>query len=180
MDGPVQRRSPAHPVDQRPHRDSRDRRRDAVGDAAVHERRAVHDFQQQHRRRSERRADRSVAGRHLQRHAPSRSDADVENKGGRNGAIGPDYFQVDVRAGWRAASGRRTGRSSCSSTSSTSPTARTSTTRRATSGSRRRSCVLTNLRGGGGFPRQAQLGVRYVLIVRWRRAGVGGPAPSLS
>ena len=25
----------------------------------------------------------------------------VENKGGRNGAIGPDYFQIDVRAGWR-------------------------------------------------------------------------------
>jgi hypothetical protein len=25
----------------------------------------------------------------------------VEPKGGRNGAIGPDYFQIDVRAGWR-------------------------------------------------------------------------------
>ncbi len=25
----------------------------------------------------------------------------VEYKGGRNGAIGPDYFQIDVRAGWR-------------------------------------------------------------------------------
>ncbi len=25
----------------------------------------------------------------------------VENKGGRNGAIGPDYFQLDLRAGWR-------------------------------------------------------------------------------
>ncbi|MGH9658748.1 MAG: hypothetical protein ACRD96_09400, partial [Bryobacteraceae bacterium] len=25
----------------------------------------------------------------------------VESKGGRNGAIGPDYFQIDVRAGWR-------------------------------------------------------------------------------
>ena len=26
---------------------------------------------------------------------------DVDYKGGRNGANGPDYFQVDVRAGWR-------------------------------------------------------------------------------
>ena len=25
----------------------------------------------------------------------------VNNKGGRNGAIGPDYFQIDLRAGWR-------------------------------------------------------------------------------
>src|SRR5262249_1566321 len=25
----------------------------------------------------------------------------VKNKGGRNGAIGPDYFQLDLRAGWR-------------------------------------------------------------------------------
>ena len=42
----------------------------------------------------------------------------VENNGGRNGAIGPDYFQVDLRAGWRRrfAANRR---SSCSSTSST-------------------------------------------------------------
>ncbi len=42
-------------------------RRHVVLDDAVHERLAVHDFQQQHRRRPERRAGRSVAGRHLQR-----------------------------------------------------------------------------------------------------------------
>ena len=25
----------------------------------------------------------------------------VEYEGGRNGATGPDYFQIDLRAGWR-------------------------------------------------------------------------------
>ena len=33
----------------------------------------------------------------------------VKNDGGRNGAIGPDYLQLDLRAGWRAADPRRTG-----------------------------------------------------------------------
>jgi hypothetical protein len=83
----------------------------------------------------------------------------VENKGGRNGAIGPDYFQLDVRAGWHASL----------------PNNRTvelfldifNMTNRANfdnpSGDERLTStflVLTNLRGGSGFPRQAQLGVR--------------------
>ena len=42
--------------------------------------------------------------------------------------IGPDYFQADVRAGWRRPS--RSARSSCSSISTTSPTGPTSTIRR--------------------------------------------------
>ena len=42
---------------------------------------------------------------------------DVENEGGRNGAYGPDYFQVDLRAGWRQRIQERTmERSSTSST----------------------------------------------------------------
>ena len=84
----------------------------------------------------------------------------VENKGGRNGAIGPDYFLVDVRAGWHASL----------------PNNRTlelfldifNITNRANfdnpSGDERLAStflVLTNLRGGSGFPRQAQMGVRF-------------------
>ena len=69
----LERRSPAYARRQRPHRDSEDERRDAVGDAALHERSAVLDHQQQHRCRPERRAERSVAGRHLQRHAPAKA-----------------------------------------------------------------------------------------------------------
>ena len=84
----------------------------------------------------------------------------VENKGGRNGAVGPDYLQLDLRAGWR----RRI------------KAAHTvevffdifNVTNRANfenpAGDERLPStflVLTNLRGGGGFPRQAQFGVRY-------------------
>jgi len=58
---------------------------------------------------------------------------DVESKGGRNGAIGPYYFQIDVRAGWRLA-WARTARSMSISTSSTSPITPTGTIRPATGG----------------------------------------------
>ena len=84
----------------------------------------------------------------------------VENDGGRNGAIGPDYLQLDLRAGWR----RRirggqavevfldifnvTNRANFDNPSGDERVTSTF-------------LVLTNLRGGGGFPRQAQFGVRY-------------------
>ena len=85
---------------------------------------------------------------------------DVKNDGGRNGAYGPDYFQVDVRAGWRVKMRKSqalnifldifniTNRGNFDNPS----------------GDRRVPAtylVLTNLRGGGGFPRQAQFGLRY-------------------
>jgi Carboxypeptidase regulatory-like domain/TonB-dependent Receptor Plug Domain len=84
----------------------------------------------------------------------------VESKGGRNGAIGPDYFQIDVRAGWR---GRMRGSQALelfldifnitNEVNWNNP-----------SGDRRTASTflrLVNLRGGSGFPRQAQMGVRY-------------------
>jgi hypothetical protein len=53
----------------------------------------------------------------------------VTYAGGRNGAVGPDYFQLDLAPAGGAESGA-TRHWKSSSTSSTSPTVRTSTTRR--------------------------------------------------
>ena len=84
----------------------------------------------------------------------------VKSAGGRNGAIGPDYFQLDVRAGWRGqVHGNQalelfldifniTNRANFDNPSGDQRVASTF-------------LVLTTLRGGGGFPRQAQLGMRY-------------------
>ncbi|MFA5909131.1 MAG: carboxypeptidase regulatory-like domain-containing protein [Vicinamibacterales bacterium] len=88
---------------------------------------------------------------------------DVEYAGGRNGAYGPDYFQVDLRAGWRRKVGGEralelfldvfnlTNRANFDNPTAASSDRRTAAT----------FLVLTNLRGGGGFPRQAQMGVRF-------------------
>ena len=87
---------------------------------------------------------------------------DVNYDGGRNGAYGPDYFQMDVRAGWRRKIKAEkalevfldifniTDRANFDN-----PTAANSDRRLPAT-----FLVLTNLRGGGGFPRQAQLGFR--------------------
>ncbi|MGH9658649.1 MAG: hypothetical protein ACRD96_08900, partial [Bryobacteraceae bacterium] len=84
----------------------------------------------------------------------------VESKGGPNGAIGPDYFQVDVRAGWRGRMARNqavevfldifnlTNRANWNNPSGDRRTAATF-------------LRLVSLRGGSGFPRQAAFGVRY-------------------
>jgi len=92
----------------------------------------------------------------------------VDYKGGRNGAIGPDYFQLDVRAGWRRRIREQkalevfldiyniTNRANFDNPT-TSGVPGWSTDRRLPA----TFLVLTNLRGGGGFPRQAQFGVRY-------------------
>ena len=93
----------------------------------------------------------------------------VEYKGGRNGAIGPDYFQLDARAGWRrkVRSDRAlelfldiyniTNRANFDNpTAPGVPGASTDRRLPATF------LVLTNLRGGGGFPRQALMGARFV------------------
>ena len=84
----------------------------------------------------------------------------VENKGGRNGAIGPDYFQLDVRAGWR---GRVRGEQAIElfldifNLTDRANFNNPAGDERVTS----TFLVLNGLRGGGGFPRQAKLGLRY-------------------
>ena len=84
----------------------------------------------------------------------------VKNDGGRNGAIGPDYFQLDLRAGWRRPV--RGGHAVEAFFDIFNVTNRANFDN--PSGDERVTStflVLTNLRGGGGFPRQAQLGIRY-------------------
>ena len=85
---------------------------------------------------------------------------DVKNAGGRNGAIGPDYFQVDVRAGWR----RRIKADHAAELFLDIYNITNRANLDNPAGDERLTStflVLTNLRGGGGFPRQAQFGVRY-------------------
>jgi len=83
--------------------------------------------------------------------------------GKRNGARGPDYFQADVRAGWhqRVRGGRTlevfldifniTNRANLENPINANRDMRIPTS----------FLVLTNLVGGGGFPRQAMTGVRF-------------------
>jgi hypothetical protein len=88
----------------------------------------------------------------------------VEYKGGRNGAIGPDYFQLDVRAGWR----RKVTASRALELflDIYNITNRANFDNPVTANQDRRLpatfLVITNLRGGGGFPRQAMMGARFV------------------
>jgi carboxypeptidase family protein len=89
----------------------------------------------------------------------------VEFDGKRNGARGPDYFQTDVRAGYRVPMRRGqavelfldifniTNRANFDNPIAANRDLRFATTTFLT---------LTNLYGGGGFPRQAYFGVRYV------------------
>jgi hypothetical protein len=87
----------------------------------------------------------------------------VENKGGRNGAIGPDYFQIDMRASYRRKIGQQ--KSAELYFDLYNITNRANFDNPLTANSDRRLpasfLVLTNLRGGGGFPRQAQIGFRF-------------------
>jgi hypothetical protein len=88
----------------------------------------------------------------------------VEYKGGRNGAIGPDYFQIDVRAGWRRKI--KTTKALELFLDIYNITDRANFDNPLTANSDRRLptafLVKTNLRGGGGFPRQAMMGARFV------------------
>jgi hypothetical protein len=87
----------------------------------------------------------------------------VENKGGRNGAIGPDYFQLDLRAGWRGQMGGA--RSLELFLDIFNITNRTNWENPGTANSDERLATaflrLTTLRGGSGFPRQAVFGARF-------------------
>jgi hypothetical protein len=91
----------------------------------------------------------------------------VEFDGKRNGARGPNYFQADIRAGWHQRI--RTNNTLELFLDIYNITNRANfdnpTTPGVPGGSTDRRLpatflVLTNLRGGGGFPRQAQFGVR--------------------
>jgi hypothetical protein len=94
---------------------------------------------------------------------------DVKYAGGRNGAVGPDYFQADVRAGWRRKISTAkalelfldiyniTNRANFDNPT-TAGVPGGSTDRRLPA----TFLQLTNLRGGGGFPRQAMMGARFV------------------
>jgi hypothetical protein len=87
----------------------------------------------------------------------------VENKGGRNGAIGPDYFQLDLRAGWRGH--LRGARSLELFLDIFNITNRVNWNNPGTANSDERLSTaflrLTTLRGGSGFPRSANFGVRF-------------------
>jgi carboxypeptidase family protein len=98
--------------------------------------------------------------------AASNPDAmqNVEYKGGRNGAVGPDYFQIDMRAGYRR---KLTPQKAIEVYFDLyNITNRANFDNPLVANSDRRLTanflVLTNLRGGGGFPRQAQIGFRFV------------------
>lgn len=85
---------------------------------------------------------------------------DVASKGGRNGAIGPDYFQVDVRAGWRARLGADRALDVYLDIFNITDHVNWNNP----SGDRRLTATflqLRTLRGGSGFPRQANFGLRF-------------------
>jgi hypothetical protein len=89
---------------------------------------------------------------------------DVANKGGRNGAYGPDYLQADVRAGWRLRIAENTLELFVDVYNITNRTNFENPVNAAAGADRRLIAtflVPTALRGGSGFPRQAQLGMRY-------------------
>ena len=88
----------------------------------------------------------------------------VKNNGGRNGAIGPDYFQADVRAGWRRKLKGEKALEVFLDIYNITDRANFDNPITANSDQRVPSSflVLTNLRGGGGFPRQAEMGFRLV------------------
>jgi carboxypeptidase family protein len=93
----------------------------------------------------------------------------VKNDGGRNGAVGPDFLQANARVGWR---GRlRRGEALevfldiFNITNRTNWANPTNFTSGSFAGADQRLrdtfLVLTSLAGGSGFPRQAQIGLRY-------------------
>jgi hypothetical protein len=83
----------------------------------------------------------------------------VENKGGRNGAVGPGFMQLDLRGGYRAKLGSR--RTLDVFVDVFNATNRANFTN--PSGDRRNTADflrLTTLVATSGLPRQAQLGLR--------------------
>ena len=84
----------------------------------------------------------------------------VESKGGRNGAVGPEYFQIDLRAGWRG----RLPRGHAIEVFLDIFNVTNAVNWNNPSGDRRTPATflrLVSLRGGSGFPRQANFAMRY-------------------
>jgi hypothetical protein len=82
--------------------------------------------------------------------------------GSRNGARGPDYFQIDVRVGWHHAMERGRVFDVFADIFNVTNRANFDTPVVANRDVRLTSFLaLTNLYGGGGFPRQALVGARY-------------------
>ena len=84
---------------------------------------------------------------------------EVESQGGNNGAVGPNYVQLDVRAGWR----RRLGGARSLEVFLDIFNITNRTNWNNPSGDRRLTATfleLRELRGGSGFPRQAVFGTR--------------------
>ena len=112
----------------------------------LYERPAVQHHRLQRRRRRNGILFDPLAGRG---HTPAsaRTAITVENNGGRNGAYGPDYAQMDARVGYRIRmAGART--LDVFGECSTSPTDRTSPTRRETGGCRTFSSTTAWSRAG--------------------------------
>ena len=110
--------------------------------------------------------DPSPAGTYSGTQAGAILMTNVENKGGRNGAIGPDYFQLDLRAGWsRQIHNRQALEIFLDIFNITNRVNWNNPTNSGANADERLTAtflVLNSLRGGSGFPRQAQVGVRYV------------------
>jgi hypothetical protein len=84
---------------------------------------------------------------------------DVENEGGRNGARGPGFVQLDMRLGYRARLGARRTLDIFGEVFNVTDRANFTNP----SGDRRVRADflrLANLQGGTGFPRQGQIGFR--------------------
>jgi hypothetical protein len=85
---------------------------------------------------------------------------DVESEGGRNGAVGPGFLQIDMRVGYRARLGGR--RTLDIFYETFNVTNRVNFTN--PNGNRRQTqefLRLSGLQGGTGFPRQSQIGLRF-------------------
>ena len=85
---------------------------------------------------------------------------DVENDGGRNGARGPGFAQLDMRIGYRARLGTRRTLDIFGEVFNVTDRANFTNP----SGDRRVAADflrLSGLQGGTGFPRQAQIGLRF-------------------
>ena len=87
----------------------------------------------------------------------------VENKGGRNGAVGPGSLQIDLRAGYRL----RTGGSKTAElfaeifNVTNEPNFANPTTSAGFSDRRLGTFLTYSSLAGGGFPRQFQIGMRF-------------------
>lgn len=115
---------------------------------------SVHSWNRSMRHRSQRRADGPAARRHS---GGGENGITIENDGGRNGAYGPGFVQIDLRSGYRIRMGQNRTVDLFAEVFNLTNRANFDNP----SGDLRSGNFLvpTGLRGGG-FPRQLQLGAR--------------------